>query len=441
MQGIFLIINIAYMQLKPTYTISVKKIILSLLVAIVIGGGLASSGVRAIAQNGYPESQPTGLHGFLSRIKQLFQPAPIQNNEVIKVVDEQSQVIEVVKKAAPAVVSIVATAEVPKFETYYDNPGSGLPPEFQQFFNFNVPQQRQNGTEKKRIGAGTGFLVSPDGYIVTNKHVIADEQAQYTVYLNNDANRGEKIVAKVLARDPNNDLAILKIDKTNLPFLSFGDSSKLQVGQTAITIGYALGEFDNTVSKGVISGLARTVTAGGGFGEATEDLKNLIQSDAAINPGNSGGPMLDLEGNVIGINVAMANAENIGFALPGNNAKEAFTQLKNTGTIKEKEMTFLGVRYLLITDDLKEANRLPFDYGALVIRGETKQDLAVVPGSPADKAGIVENDIILEINGQKINSNNQLTDLLANYKPGDTIQLKIYHKGQEKEVNVKLEKK
>ncbi len=268
---------------------------------------------------------------------------------------------------------------------------------------------------------------------------VSDKEAEYTVYLNDEVNKGEKIRAEVIARDSKNDLAVLKINKKNLPFLEFSDSNKLQVGQTVITIGYALGEFDNTVSKGVISGLFRSITAGGGF-TRTEVLKNLIQTDAAINPGNSGGPMLDIEGNVIGVNVAMASAENIGFAILGNEAKDVFEQVRDNGFIKEKETAFLGVRYMIITQNLKKENNLPYEYGALITRGEKKTDLAVVPGSPADKAGIMENDIILEVDGKKVNERNQLVDLIAEYKPGDEITLKIYHKGEEKNIKVTLGK-
>jgi len=348
------------MQIKNSYHLSLKIIIFIVLFAALLGGGIIYSGIKSIMwgtekyQQWKSEKHANFFSGILDTIKQK-EP---QNVQPLKVVDEQSQVIEVVKKASPAVVSIVASAQVPTFETYSNLP-PGIPQEFGQFFS--VPQQRQNGTKEQKIAAGTGFLVSADGYIVTNKHVVSEKGADYTVYLNNEENRGEKIKARVVALDPNNDLAILKIEKSNLPFLTFSDSSKLQVGQTVITIGYALGEFDNTVSKGVISGLARTITAGGGFSAPAESLKNLIQSDAAVNPGNSGGPMLDLDGNVIGVNVAMANAENISFALLGNEASDVFEQVKNTGSIKQKEVAFLGVRYLPITESLKSNNNLPYN--------------------------------------------------------------------------------
>jgi len=431
--------SVKIMFLKKTYNLSVGHIAAFIVTAGLLGGLLLWSGINLAWQN-WPNWRQSGLNSLLPDLQKWFGKDNNQAaNVTMQVVDEESQVVDVVAKASPAVVSIVASAEVPKFETYYSDPGIDLPPDLQQFFNFQIPQQRQNGTQKQEIGAGTGFLASSDGYIITNKHVVADEKAEYTVYLNDDKHLGEKITAKVLARDPGNDLAILKIDKTDLPFLTFGDSAKLKVGQTAITIGYALGEFDNTVSKGVVSGLSRSITAASGQGQ--ERLTNLIQTDAAINPGNSGGPMLNLAGQVIGVNVAMANGQNIGFALPAASAQEAYDQVKNTGTIKAKDVAFLGVRYLPITDNLQSQNNLPFDYGVLVTRGDTNQDLAVMPGSPADKAGLVENDIILEADGQKITLKNQLSDIIATRRPGDRIKLKIYHKGQIKAVVLTFEKK
>jgi len=425
------------MQLKNSYSLSLKIIAGIVLAAAIFGGVVIYSAVKSV-EWGMEKYQgwKTEKHGnFFSGLGDAFGKKDLQNVQPIKVVDEQSQVIEVVKKASSAVVSIVASAQVPTFETYLDVP-SGVPGGLEQFFG--TPQRRQNGTQEQKIGAGTGFLVSADGFIITNRHVVSEKEADYTVYLNDEGNRGEKIKAQVVARDPQNDLAVLKIDKKDLPFLTFSDSGKLQVGQTVITIGYALGEFDNTVSKGVISGLARSITARGSFASPAEKLKNLIQSDAAINPGNSGGPMLDIDGNVIGVNVAMASAENIGFALLGNEAKNVFEQVYNTGIIKEKESAFLGVRYMPITEDMKKQNNLPYNYGALISRGENMADLAITPGSPADKAGLVENDIILEINGEKIIERNELVDIVAKYKPGDQVTLKIFHKGEEKELEVTL---
>jgi len=220
--------------------------------------------------------------------------------------------------------------------------------------------------------------------------------------------------------------------------LELADSGNLKIGQTVIAIGNSLGEFRNTVSKGIISGLKRNVTAGDGFGQA-ETLSEVIQTDAAINPGNSGGPLLNISGQVIGVNVAMAQgAENIGFALPINIVKKGIESVKSKGKIVQP---YIGVRYIPITEEIKKANNLPYGYGALVLRGQKVTDFAVVPGSPADKAGLTENDIILEINGVKIDEKNLLSDQIAKSNVGDTINLKIWHKGEEKTVQVKLEER
>jgi len=219
-------------------------------------------------------------------------------------------------------------------------------------------------------------------------------------------------------------------------FLEFANSDKLEVGQTAIAIGNSLGEFRNTVSKGVVSGLSRSITAGNGFGQA-EKLDGVIQTDAAINRGNSGGPLLDLTGKVIGVNVAMAmGSENIGFSLPANMIKFVVNSVQENGKILRP---FLGVRYILITPEFKKRNKLSVDYGALVLRGETMQDLAVTPGSAADIAGIQENDIILEVDGEKVDMDNLLVSLIQKKQVGDSVTLKILHKGEEKEVKVVLQ--
>lgn len=359
-------------------------------------------------------------------LQNKYKDGAIQNVTSVEVVDEQSGVVEVAKNATSAVVSIIATAEVPKYETYY-----------RDFFNFQIPMQEQNGTQEQQIGAGSGFIVSSDGYIITNKHVVSEEDATYTVILKDAQHMDEKIEARVVARDPNNDIAVLKIEKTDLSYLNLGDSDALDIGQTTIAIGYALGEFDNTVSKGIVSGLLRSITASDLQG-GTEELENLIQTDAAVNSGNSGGPLLDIKGNVIGVNVAMAQAENIGFAIPINYVKGVYEEAKTSGTIKKEATAYLGVRYVDIDSSIQKANNLTYDYGVIITRGENMTDLAVVPGSPADKAGLVENDIILEVNGTKIDEDNTLSKVVGKMKPGDEAKLKIYHRGEEKEVTVTL---
>lgn len=342
-------------------------------------------------------------------------------------------VIDAVKKTNPAVVSIIISKEVPKYEAYIDpnqqnNPFGNMFPGF----NFNIQQYRQNGTEKKQVGGGSGFFVSSDGLIVTNKHVVNQKDVEYTVFTNN----GKKHTAKVVARDPVLDIALIKIDGANFPYLSLGNSDNLEVGQNVIAIGNSLGEFRNTVSVGVVSGLARSVVAGDNSGNS-ELLDHVIQTDAAINPGNSGGPLLDLSGRVIGVNVAIVQgSQNIGFALPINSIKSAINSVKSTGKIVRP---YLGVRYVAVNTEMKEKNNLTVDYGVLVKAGSSTSELAVIPGSPADKAGIVENDIILEIDGVKLDEDTSLASIIRGKSVSQTIKLKILHKGEEKNVSVFLE--
>ena len=337
---------------------------------------------------------------------------------------QEALVIDAVKKADPAVVSIIITKEVPVVEQYYENYGNGP-------FSFQIPQYRQNGTEEQEIGGGSGFIVSEDGYIMTNSHVVDDEAADYTVFMSD----GIDYSAEVIAKDSMNDIAVLKIDATELPYLEFGDSDALELGQSVIAIGNPLLEFNNSVSLGIVSGLSRSILAGDGYGKS-EQLEGIIQTDAAINPGNSGGPLLNLEGEVIGVNVAVASAENIGFSLPGNLVERTFESVQEHGRIVRP---YLGVRYLPVTMELKELNGLSVGYGALILRGETMEELAVVPGSPADKAGLEENDIILEIDGEMLEDGSELARIISKHEIGDTLTLKVLHEGEEIEVEVVLE--
>lgn len=340
---------------------------------------------------------------------------------------EESSVINAVKKANPAVVSIIITKDVPIYEQHYQS----NPFYFDLFGNNNSSQQ--NETEEQEVGGGSGFFVSSDGYIVTNNHVIEDTTAEYTVMTND----GKKYSAKILASDSVFDVAILKVEGKGFSYLSFANSDNLELGQTAIAIGNALAEFQNSISMGIVSGLSRSITAGDSSGNS-EQLEGIIQTDAAINPGNSGGPLLDIKGNVIGVNVAVQNgAENIGFALPSNMVKGIAESVIQYGEIVKP---YIGVRYTQITEAVKEKNNLSVDYGVLVARGESSDELAVIPGSPADKAGIVENDIILEIDGIKLDEDKSLVSIIRQKQIGQTVELKILHDGQTKNIQAKLER-
>ncbi|MCX6766179.1 MAG: trypsin-like peptidase domain-containing protein [Candidatus Moranbacteria bacterium] len=351
----------------------------------------------------------------------------------INIPDEESAVIQAVKKDSPAVVSIIISKNVPQQQDFFSDP-------FFDPFGFQQQQpqsqnQNQNSNQKQEVGAGSGFIVTSDGLVVTNKHVVSDPSADYTVMTSDQ----KKYDAKMQAIDPTNDIGILKINATNLPVLELGDATNLQIGQTVIAIGNSLGEFRNTVSKGVISGLKRNVNAGSDLSGESELLSQVIQTDAAINPGNSGGPLLDIQGKVIGVNVAMAQgAENIGFALPVDLVKKDLASVKSSGKITQP---YIGVRYMPLDAQIQKDNNLPFDYGALVIRGQQVTDFAVVPGSPADKAGITENDIILEVNGTKVDADHPLANILSQYGVGDTLTLLVWHKGNTNDVKVTLEER
>ena len=366
-----------------------------------------------------------------------------EDSQYLPQTSQEKAIIDVVEKVSPSVVSIIITKDLPVFEEYYADPFEGFEQFFNEpFFEFKVPQYRQKGTEKQEIGGGTGFIISEEGMILTNRHVVQDEEADYTI-LTND---GRKYPARVLARDPIQDLAVLKIDMDKIiseegdflqkPFsvVKLGDSSNLQIGQTVIAIGNALGEFRNTISVGVISGLGRTITASGQG--IIETLEDVIQTDAAINRGNSGGPLLNLKGEVIGVNVAMAqDAQNIGFSIPINKAKRDIEQVKTLGKIV---YPFLGVRYVLITSEIQEEKNLSVDYGALIVRGDNPGETAIVPGSAAEKAGLQENDIILEFDGEKITLQNSLAKIIQKHNPGDKVVLKILREKEEKTIEVIL---
>ncbi len=396
-----------------------KKVLVIIIVAALVGGFFGSITASRFAQADLLGNIWDFITG--SNATSTLKGAPAKTaTPYAPTIDYEQAVVDAVEKASPSVVSIVISKDLPVIEQCPFSPLSNLPPEFQQFFggdNSQFTQPCDTGkTTKQEVGGGSGFIISSDGMILTNKHVVADTSADYTV-LTND---GKKYDAKVLARDPGQDLAVIKITATGLPVVTLGDSDTIKLGQTAIAIGNALGEFRNTVSVGVISGLSRSITASGAD-IGSESLQNLIQTDAAINPGNSGGPLLNLKGEVIGIDTAMASdAQSIGFAIPIDQAKRDINSVKTTGVIK---IPYLGVRYIAVTADVAKSQNLSIDHGALV-RGSSDGP-AVIKGSPADKAGIQAEDVVLEVNGVKVDENNALTNLVQRYNIGDTITLKI----------------
>jgi len=350
-------------------------------------------------------------------LHELSDPKPVYQEKI----DYEQRIINVVKNADQSVVSIVASKNLPVVDAYAVDPfdmfNGGI---FDPFsLRFNVPDTKPTENqkyEKQEVSSGSGFIITTDGYIATNKHVVSDLKADYVVFLND----GTKYNAKIIAQDPLEDFALLKIEAINLKALMLGDSKTLQLGQSVVAIGNALGEFQNTISVGVISGLNRSITASGG-GTKTEKLSNLLQTDAAINRGNSGGPLLSLDGKVIGMNTAIvASAQNIGFAIPINKIKTTIEQAVKTGKIT---VPFIGVYYIQLDKLEAEKRKLDVDYGALLVADQGAS--AILKDSPAQKAGLKEGDIILAVNGEKITSKSPLASVVRNYKPNETINLEV----------------
>lgn len=280
--------------------------------------------------------------------------------------------------------------------------------------------------------AGTGVIVSGDGYILTNKHVISGA-SKINVVLD-DGTSYEDV--KLVATDPLNDIAFLKIEgASNLPAVKLGNSKTIKVGQQVIAIGNALGQYQNTVTSGIISGLGRSITASDDSTSESEQLNDMIQTDTAINHGNSGGPLVNAAGEVIGINTATADSssvENMGFAIPISSVKGMLSQLIEKGSAKR---AYIGVYGVEITAELAKNYNLPVSNGAYLYSSKYS---AVISGSPAEKAGLKDKDIIVAINGAKVGVNGSMSNLIGEYKPGDTVQLTVIRGEDEKAVNVTL---
>ena len=343
---------------------------------------------------------------------------------------------EVVGKASPAVVSVVALKDLS---------ASGQGMSFGPFQIFGMtpptqePEQQEDPEEPtlSEVSSGTGFIVTADGLVVTNKHVVSDEEATYVVILDD----GTQLDAEVLAKDSLNDIALLQITGEDdrlgaLPSLSFADSDQIQVGDPVLAIGNALGEYSNTTTSGIISATDRQIVASGaGFG--TENLVNLIQTDAAINPGNSGGPLLNLAGEVVGMNTAIdTTASGIGFAIPANDIAVVLKSYQENGEIVR---AFFGVRYVPVTPRLQAHFSLEVDHGAYVI-GDPNSGPGVVKDSPADKAGIQEGDVILSVNGEDLTDSFSLQNATAQYAVGDLVKVQIYREGESLDLEVTLGK-
>lgn len=388
-----------------------KKIFFGLAILIILALFGVGSGVLGIRGSNLPRLIP---NLYLAPFRISGPSVGPSQGDNTRVVTEESVTIDVVKKVSPAVVTVGITKSQPVFN-FEDRFGFG------PFGFFETPTPRQQGTRQIRQDIGSGFVVRNDGLVVTNKHVVSDPAAKYRVITTDNKSYN----VQRIYRDPINDLAILKINASGLPTVELGDSSKLQVGQFAIAIGTALGEFRSTVTTGVVSGLSRGITAGSPF-EGSEKLNDVIQTSAAINPGNSGGPLLNSSGQVIGVNVAVASeAQNIGFALPINLLKNSLKTFEANGQFTKR--AFLGVEYRMVTRDLAILNEIP--EGAYV--------QSVVEDSPAAKAGVEQGDIVTKIDGKQLReTEGGLASIISSKKPGQTVDLTIY-KGDGKTETVK----
>lgn len=353
-----------------------------------------------------------GILGGLLIDRRFFKKEKVVVQNKTEITDEESVVTRVVDKSTNSVVTVSINKEVLSTIDLWN-----------RFFGGG--ESTESGKQKIEQDIGTGFVVSGDGLIVTNKHVVADTTAKYNIVLGKD----EIVEVVNIYRDPINDLAILKINKNNLTPVDLGDSNQLKVGQTVIAIGTALGEFRSTVTKGVISGLGRGIVAGAGID--SEKLENVIQTDAAINPGNSGGPLFDSSGKVIGVNVAVSqNGQSIGFALPINLAKESIENFKKTG---EFERPYLGIGYKIISKEIAAKNNL--------VEGAYVQ--TIEKGSPAEKSGLIIGDIITEFDGQKITDDEEksIAKIVNQKKIGDELKISLVRYKKEISLEVKLGKK
>lgn len=314
------------------------------------------------------------------------------------VVSEQNATIDIAKKVGPSVVSITAASTA------------------QDAFGRSAQQQ----------SAGTGIIISQNGLILTNKHVVEDG----TSFVVTTSDQKQFKDAKVVATDPTNDIAFIKIEASGLTAAELGDSSRVEIGSFVVAIGNALGEFQNTVTTGVISGKSRPITAASG--DSTETLQNLFQTDAAINPGNSGGPLVNIEGQVIGINTAVAGqgSTNIGFAIPINEAKRDIETVSKGQQIKR---AYLGVRYVMLNSEIASSNNLNITKGAYIAGSNS-----VTQSSPASSAGLRSGDVIVKVNNTELNDDNNLSSVISSFNPGDTVSITFVRDGKEQTVKATL---
>lgn len=350
--------------------------------------------------------------GWIGAMRQAEQSSGNSGAQQV-IVNESQAITTIAKEVGPSVVSIGVTNQTTRTD----------------FFGNNSPIRQE--------GAGTGVIISEDGYVMTNRHVVGSKDAVVTVTLSDGTQLEDVDVVGIGTEGDPLDVAFLKINDTKgqkLVAAKLGDSSKVQVGEKVVAIGNALGQFQNSVTAGIISGYGRSVIAGDSVSQ--ESLQNLFQTDAAINQGNSGGPLVNASSEVIGINTAVAGdgAENIGFAIPINDLQGLINSVLKNGTF---ERTYLGVRYINLTDDYAYVYNLPVKRGAYLAPVENGSP--VLPNSPAQKADLQAKDIIIKIDGTTIDEKNSLTSLIGRKSVGDEVELTIIRDGNEQTLKAKLE--
>lgn len=404
-------------RVERTIKIGLASLLLVMMLAL---GGLAitqtaaNGGLATLTSATQTTSQQATTGGTTAVVDSSTQADSSSTTQQTSAAQQQTQQTGVVdarnavRQAGPAVVTIVNTMQVTN--------GRG----------------RFGGQSQTAEALGSGVIIDSQGYIVTNQHVIANQQSLQVIFAD-----GTQAAATLVGEDAYTDIAVIKVDSKVPAVAKFGDSDKLEAGQPVVAIGTALGDYRNTVTEGIVSGLHRQISDGG---TATQDL---IQTDAAINHGNSGGPLLDLDGNVIGINTAVVRstgmtgdiAEGLGFAIASNTVKSVVTQLMKSGSVSHP---YVGITYQPITPELATANNLPTQQGIYVTD--------VASGSPAQQAGIQPGSVITKFDGVQLGGSDTTTagttlaDLLSKHKVGDSVKLTVIAPSTttEKEVTVVL---